>query len=255
MAKVEEKDLIGGTVSESLDGGITATRIFIVTGVTGESQNRMRTAIELDEIPKLKELHPAYAVKVKVSSKDARALSNGQVEVIVNYAEIIDEESSKISLGSTVQLERTNFSFKTKKNKNKKKTKRNQQIILKHKFDEGTDGERTETQTAEVDTQEPNATIVFNNKRTFGLNIIIGIFEIVGRINGGKFITTGDDRQWLCTSITAESNDSGKNFDLTYEFQHKKEGWDPTVIFIDPRTDRPVEDPGKPGKRHLLKMW
>lgn len=250
MAKIEEKDLLGGTITESLDSGTTATRRFLVTDVQGNAETKIRIAIELDGIPKLKELHPAYNDKVKVESKEARSLSPTQIEVVVNYAKIVDENDSQISVGSTVQLERTNFARKTKDSKT-----RDVQIILKHTFDEGTDGERVETQTAEVDTQEPNATAVFRSKINFRLDLIIQMFQQVGTVNKSKFLEDGDFRQWLCTGISAESSDGGINFDMTFEFQRKIPTWDATVIFIDPRTDRPVEGAkaGQLGEADLVK--
>lgn len=265
MAIIEKSDLIGGTISDSLDAGVTATRIFLVTGLSGTAESKMKTALELSGIPKLKELHPAFKNegKVKVESKDARALSNNQVEVTVNYAKIVDEDSNKISLGSTVQLERTNFAFTFRGAKSF--LGRDKQIILKHTFreDDKQTGEsiiRDEFQTAEVDIQEPNATAVFRSKKKFNVKQVLVLFDQVGTVNEGPFledsVEEGSDKLlWLCTGISAESNDGGEFFDMTFEFQQKKQGWDATVIFIDPTTDRPVKDPdeGKLGEASLVK--
>jgi hypothetical protein len=60
----------------------------------------------------------------------------------------------------------------------------------------------------------------------------------------------GDDTgQWLCTNITGGSGDSGINWDNVYEFQRRKEGWEGTVVFIDPNSGKPPNDIGTDGKK------
>jgi hypothetical protein len=58
-----------------------------------------------------------------------------------------------------------------------------------------------------------------------------------------------DSGEWLCTSITGTSDNSGTLVTIPtmwvnrYEFQYRTGGWDPEVVYSDDLTGEPVPDP------------
>ena len=66
----------------------------------------------------------------------------------------------------------------------------------------------------------------------------------VGKTNASDWeMTPGDAlRSWLCAGIEGISNDNGLSYVVAYSFQHRGDGWDKTVIYIDPNDGRPPPD-------------
>jgi hypothetical protein len=48
--------------------------------------------------------------------------------------------------------------------------------------------------------------------------------------------------EWMCTSITGFSDNSGAYFENAYSFQHREGGWNPRVVFNDSNTGKPPPD-------------
>jgi hypothetical protein len=49
---------------------------------------------------------------------------------------------------------------------------------------------------------------------------------------------------WLCSRIGADTDDAGQSYNVTYEFQHNPDSWDPTIVYIDPKTGQPGDGIG-----------
>lgn len=250
MAKVKEDLIAGQTFSDSVDGGLTATRTFLVSGITGSASSRMLSALNAvkDLGNDLRQVHPAIGKGTfKVVSLNVEAVQAGIMRVFVNYAEIPDENNIKIQYGATVQVEQTNKEF-SKRTKNARKDP-DKQIILEHTFKEKKEGQedvnRKEKQGVFVEVQVPNASVSFIKEVPFDVAIVNGLTRgFVGRTNSDSFL--GDPAgTWLCTGISGGSEDGGLHFLLTFEFQRNfsENGWDASIVFIDSKTDQPVEDP------------
>lgn len=70
--------------------------------------------------------------------------------------------------------------------------------------------------------------------------------DIVGAVNSIYWMS-GEPYTWLCTEMTWEYR--GRNIDeetnmyhIALQFQHNKDTWNPTAVFIDDRTGRPPEN-------------
>ena len=63
----------------------------------------------------------------------------------------------------------------------------------------------------------------------------------VGTVNSNKF-RNFDVGTLLCAAINAETDDAGKTYLVTYDFQYAPTSWDTLAYFIDPRTGRPKLD-------------
>ncbi len=75
---------------------------------------------------------------------------------------------------------------------------------------------------------------------------------LVGKVNLGTYVVggiSGADGTWLCNQQSSISLDgmiqTGQvrgRYDFSITFAYRKEGWDPFVVFIDPRTGKPPAD-------------
>lgn len=66
-----------------------------------------------------------------------------------------------------------------------------------------------------------------------------------GHVNSGIIFETHLARTWLCTDITAVSDDGARSFNYTYVFQRNRLGWDPLMGWTDPVTGRLGEFVGR----------
>lgn len=98
--------------------------------------------------------------------------------------------------------------------------------------------DETITQPAEVEVQVPQA--VLSLQRTTSSSPLDDALTHVGTINADSFRGRVSG-SWLCTAIEGTSEDSGVTWRVTYEFEYSPSGWDVTVVYIDPETDRPPE--------------
>ena len=98
------------------------------------------------------------------------------------------------------------------------------------------------------------------SKRADAIRMVDAVVSRWGRlevaVNNAAISLTGDpDRTWLCTRIDGQSQDGGVSFVVTYEFQIRRgpylseatpptyQGWDAVVVYIDPETDKPIQEP------------
>lgn len=111
------------------------------------------------------------------------------------------------------------------------------QIVTTHTF---TDPDRAGlvTQPAEVDGFL--ATPVHTVTRTELESPAALARAFVGKVNASSFL--GEPAEtWLCTAIEGVSEDQGVSYQVTYEFEYRPDGWRAEVVFIDERTNRPVQ--------------
>jgi len=67
---------------------------------------------------------------------------------------------------------------------------------------------------------------------------------IIGRVNSGTF--SGEPKhEWMCVAANwriADNDVASNRYFMSFEFQHNSDTWNPSVIFIDPRTGKPPVD-------------
>lgn len=103
---------------------------------------------------------------------------------------------------------------------------------------------QTQIQGGEIQYFQPQVTAKYVGIMTTDTpwNIARGL---VGKLNSVQW-SLADPGEWMCTSVTWEFyggiGDTGASYKMTFEFQNNPDTWDPTVVFIDPRTGKPPHD-------------
>jgi hypothetical protein len=126
------------------------------------------------------------------------------------------------------------------------------EVTVQHTFssddpDAGDYAGQTITQSGEFTVYTPQRTLqirglIANDEPWTIANAIVGYVNSTPFGSGGS--STG--RDWLCTAATwkayniKSSGESGSDtYMFTFEFQHNPDGWDPSVVFINPKTGKP----------------
>ena len=68
--------------------------------------------------------------------------------------------------------------------------------------------------------------------------------QLVGNLNSIAW-SGGEVRTWMCTGVTwqiMDATEGANRYFMSFEFQYNPDGWDPTAIFIDDRTNQPPKD-------------
>ena len=226
----------GESISVSPDGW-AATVVYHVTGLTGNANTRAYAAIISPGIPVIGTPHPAVS-SMRVARVEAKPITSdtpNSMMVTVQYEQLQPDQQPpneaqlpQVQVGSSVENTVT------------QKDVTGAQITVSHTYnetDENGDGvTRTETQGGEVEYQVPSTSVTFSRRE--GQSPAYKSRLFVGKTNAGSF--GGDPAgSWLCTRIEGSSDDGGQTFNVTYEFQHNRDTWVATVVFIDPDTGRP----------------
>lgn len=223
-------------------GGITAVRTIVLSGVTGNRAERVWRATQDAKIPKYGAPHPVIP-DIKAWNIQAQALDVDKVSVTVTYSlpdggndEPYDpgqgEPQGVISLSSAIMEEATNFD------------RDGRPLIVRYT---GTllDSEGNEVQVegdqqiAEVQVARPMVVIAFTRKENG--SPVYAARDLVGTINRDQ-LGPFPVKTLMCTRVDANSEDGGFTSSVTYEFQFNPAGWAQDVAYIDPETDRPPPD-------------
>ncbi len=99
----------------------------------------------------------------------------------------------------------------------------------------------TQTQGGEFPVFQPQITQSYEGLYTTRLPQIIAA-SIVNKVNVSEW-AGGDPGTWLCMNCSYKPWNSGINptWKMSFSFQYKQDGWNPTVIFKDQRTNKPPE--------------
>jgi len=253
MAFEVVEDLIEGHQMADDQNGLSAVRVFHVSGVEGNRPERIFRAMRAGGIPQRGEAYPGVPDMVVVRLS-ATPNDHGNVRVLVEYkvpnfeqSEPDDSDPSKAQLSVETSL----VQVKTEKDS------KGNQIKFPYQYpadatDPTTGGPdplagQTKDFTGAVDIMVPQVSLVFSRKEPASPKDK-GI-AFAGRIN--KVPVFGDPKHfWLCTRIGGSTTDGGKSYDVVYTFQRNSESWDPVVVALDPRTGLRVEnvDPLNPGQ-------
>lgn len=223
-------DLIeGSTIEETMENGVTATRTFIVSGISGAATARSFIALNSSGIPAILEYHPSIT-DLRCVSKNAEPVngSSSQFRVTAQYravdnTEDTEDPQAQMSIGSTVQEEQTSFDV-------------NGTLIEIGPVT--IDGVEHPKQTGHISAQKPQTTVTFKRRELEAPDLIAQNFT--GKVNGAQFLGLGPDHI-LCTKIEGSSTDGGQTFDVTYEFQINFGKWFASIYYVDSEKSLPLE--------------
>lgn len=173
-------------------------------------------------------------------------------DVVLNYEHILDGSNQNFSGGGnpfgsifgktkcSVQQKKTNF-YREKGVGNKK------QITVAHRWpssgpnrDQDNPGV-LHVQGGEVDVFIPQRTYHCEGYYDTIVPWVIADF-LIATVNNTTW-NNKPAREWMCTEVSWEMlRLKPRRYRFGFEFQHNPDGWDPQVVFIDPRTQRPPQE-------------
>jgi len=161
-------------------------------------------------------VHPTIDTLYMLGPRTCRVISSGVVDVEVTYRRKEKSDPNYIDVRGDIVLvsERTN------------QDKDGNDIVLEWK----PEAARTaRTQTGMVDVLLPALSLEFS--QTLQTNPAPVARGIVGYLNGDEF--QGDPPgTWLCMGCPFHSPDGGANWETSFKFAHRGDGWKQTVYYI-----------------------
>jgi len=222
MAQVKIDKIEGSSLRRTAEGS-EAQRIARVSGLSGGASDRLRAACDAPGIPSVGEPHPTIAnlyVCSLVAVPDGAAAAIVTISYRSRSAEI--GETPVIQVGSSVVQTTT----ETDADGNR----------ITVSYSASGDDVDLKTQGSRVSVLVPQTTLRFT--RTEDASPLAKARTCVGTINKTEVFDSASGT-WLCTAIAGRSLDGGATYEVTYEFQYNGRGWQPTVSYIDPQTNRP----------------
>lgn len=237
-------DVVEGAALSENSEGYESTRVYLVTELGGNPDNRLYLAAQTPGLPRFGDPHPSIpglrcVERQIVLSKG----SHDSAQVTLTYRVPKAQETPAgepgpggapvagiVRVGSTVQQTTT------------QKDRTGSAITVTHTFPDTDEefGGKTIPQGVDVDISVPN--LVLSETRNEARTPADTARAYVGTVNQFA-IWGGAARTYLCTRIDGQTSDGGKSFEVAYEFQYNPATWDATVVFRDPRTQRPVDNP------------
>lgn len=201
--------------------GFEAQRLAYISGIT-----HLKQAMDHPDLPRVGQVHPDMDQLV-VQSITAKPDGPNAAIITISYHNPAGNNSDKpqVKVGSALrqQLTETDFS--------------GNRITVAYSSS-GSD-ENMITQGARVAVLRPQTELTLSRLETTHPARTARIYA--GTINRSS-IFDGAPGTWLCTAIHGNSDDGGQTFLVTYQFQFDSEGWQPTVSYTDPKTNRPPAD-------------
>jgi hypothetical protein len=246
----EYADIVEGASFRDGENGREAVRVFTLSGITGDPPARIARALERPIIPRRMDPHPTEPGIICLDLS-ARALDPTIVEVTATYGVpatqslLPENEAARgvMEVGATVSAATT-----------QKDVNGDAIMVTGRRFVHRDDpdgagallqslgivsGFRFEDQGGDVEIQIPMPAMRVS--RIEPANPWRLARTYVGRVNARRW-NDGEPRTWLCTAINGTTNDFGKTFEVSYEFQFNDETWDATVVYIDPDTGQPTSE-------------
>jgi len=198
--------------------GLEAQRVAYITGI----QN-LKQALEHPDLPKIGQAHPDMHNLI-IQSITAKHDGPNAANITLAYHNPSGNNSDKpqVKVGSALRQQTTEIDL----NGNR--------ITVAYSCS-GEDQDLV-TQGARVPVLKPETELTFIRLET--THPATTAKKYAGTVNRST-IFEGPPGGWLCTAITGSSDDGGKTFIVTYLFQFNENGWQPTVSYIDPKTNRP----------------
>lgn len=233
-------DLIDEASAQSDENGVTAVRKFLVTGLTSQPSGRTLEALNVVGIPRRGQTHPNLGgIVVKSVSAVPVQDSPSKAFVVVTYAApTYNTQAPSKTAKPTYRLGGSTSDFETSQDKDGK------QMVLTHtKKTQDEDGnivdEVLPPQPAKVTIQKPQAYLSCERPEPLPVDYK-ALFSYIGCVNKAQF-QGFPARSWLCTAIDVD--ETGDRANVSYQFQLNFDTWDARLVYIDPATGAPVENP------------
>lgn len=239
MATVE-LDVLPGSIRQTPEG-FELDRVCRIKGVVGAANARLYNALTDPGVPAVGDSHPvvpnAFVIDKSGVPHAGDDPSIFDLVIRYRYPEPIDlppqdVNPGVIETGGGLTGVRTNVDVAA--------TPITVQYTFPSSYEDPQFAGTTQTQGGEVDVQVPLQ--VFRETRREA-----GPPTAKSRANVGKTnlfaIWGGAIGTYLCTRIEGNSADGGQTWMVTYEFQYRPEGWTTSVVFKDPKTNKPIPDP------------
>lgn len=238
----------GLSVGIDRSNGEFSTEEWSVTGLSGDPANILVNALNSPNIPKIGDLHP-FGALLPVSRVEARPASDGSntaATVTVSYGitgdapdfpDVPDDNAiPSLEIVTTLQPVTTNFDVRGFPLK----------IAYIKGIDTDGDGEpdtsEVKDQLASVDYFIPMTTHIYRRREV--TNPLFKSRLYTRSIDGDASPIFGEanNHHWIVAGISGDTDDNGRSWKVTYEFQRHPETWDVVVSYIDPETGRPPSD-------------
>lgn len=219
MIKLKIDQISGATLTQTASG-LEAQRHACITGIT-----QLHQVFEHPDLPTVGQSHPQLPYLV-VKSVTAKHDGPNAAHIVITYHDPTGHgDLPKVSVGTALRQQTSETDLAGNR------------ITLAY-TSTGLDDDLT-TQGARVTVFRPQTELSFTRVQT--IHPATTAKTYAGTVNRTP-IFEGDPGTWLCTSIDGQSDDGGKTFLVTYRFQFNADGWQPTVSYNDPKTNRPPAD-------------
>ena len=219
-------DRIEGSAYRLSADGLEADRVATVSGLAGHAADRLHAALEASGVPRVGEAHPTIA-NLYVAELDVAPDGPTTAVVTIRYSSRAAEigQAPLVEVGSSVVQTTTDTDGD------------DQRVTVSYSPTGSSDD--TKTQGARLSVMIPQTTLRFT--RTEDASPLAKARSFVGAVNRTAVFDSAPG-SWLCTAITGRSINGGGAYEVTYEFQHQSQGWQPTATYVDPQTNRPPSD-------------
>ncbi len=219
MIKIK-MDRTSGALLRHTAEGLEAQRQAFITGITDLQQ-----ALDHPDLPRIGQAHPEVHQLV-VQSITAKPDGPNAAIITINYHSPAGRsEQPKVSVGTALRQELTETDLAGNR--------------ITVAYSQTGDAANMVTQGARVAVLKPQTEMSLTRLQTTHPARTARMYA--GTVNRTA-IFEGEPGTWLCTSIDGESEDGGVTFLVTYRFQYNSQGWQPTVSYTNPKTNRPPAD-------------
>lgn len=227
------RELLDASDLQHTDRGLTVTRSWLVTEQTGDATSRAFQAQR--SVVRYQEPHPTidglFALDIQARMESG---SPSTVRVIAEYREPQNEDQNENS-EDVIEIGAAVVQVPTQLDVNGKPLEVQFTFLETTKNADGDDQEQevTDTQVATVDVSKAQGVLrVVRVERDNPFNLQL---RYVGRINSRRW-NQGAPGTWQCVRIQGRTDDGGRTYTNTYEFQYNEDGWDPVIAYISPDT-------------------
>jgi len=247
-----QKDTVDQYQATLNSKGWKVTRKWVIYGVTGTTPyDRLVNCVNADDgttqVPALGAAIPG-SVGILLQEKQPRAITGDTFELVMNYAsytistsmkhvDYVPFQTARISARISASLGQTETT----------KDKLGNDIALTYTYPEDykyNDNKKntSETLIPRVTKLVPQKVVTLSKRLTTTAAAIESDWDTYGgKVNSSSW-RNGDARTWLLSGIEAIPNEDNTTWDVQYNFQYRTDGWDDTVVFIDPNTGQAPSD-------------
>ncbi len=241
------KFLLEDSGASNSGDGFEITEAYMIEGMGGNPQDKTYIALTAPDVPQLGDPHQGSATAVlSCVSQSVSFKGPTQAKVVCTFriprvdageppagdTGAIDEivDLGTISVGATAASRESFEDIKGTR------------MVVSHNVekDDGAGGTTTELveQVRSASVTEPQ-TVLRVTRLEIG-SPDVKAREFVGTVNNKPIGRLDSVGVWLCTRIDGTSNDGGKTYSVTYEFQRNRLPWGFLAQFIDADTGLPI---------------